>query len=140
MSMEIARVAIVAVIGVVLFNPFVSIVDGNSGVQAVGNESVTADHDSYVELDGYDLVDGSVTVDNGSGTTYSEGTDYELNQSAGSIHALGGGNISDGQTIEVSYEYQSTDGTTSTIIDLLPLFLVLLILVLLAAKMMSIMP
>jgi hypothetical protein len=140
MATDIARVAIIAVIGVVLFSPFVSVVNSNSGVQTIENETVTADFDNYVELDGYDLVDGTVTVDDGSGATYSEGTDYELNQSAGSIHALSGGTITDGQSIEVSYEYQATDGTTSTIIGLLPLFLALLILVILAAKAMSMMP
>jgi len=137
---EVAKIAVVAVIAVSLIGPFINVVGSSSGLQAVGNEPVTADHDTYVELEGYSLVDGSVTVDDGAGTTYSEGADYELNRSAGSINALSSGNITDSQTIEVSYDYEATSGTTTTIVGLLPLFMALLVLVVLAGAATDMMP
>ena len=137
---DIARIAVVAVIAVSLIGPFINVVGSSSGVQAVENETVTADYDSYVELEGYSIVDGSVRVDDGAGETYSAGADYELNQSAGSIHALSSGNITDGQTIEVSYDYEATSGTTTTIVGLLPMFMALLVLVVMAGAATDMMP
>ncbi|WP_225336646.1 hypothetical protein [Halomicrobium urmianum] len=97
MATNVARVAIVAVIAVVLVSPFISVVDSNVGEQSVANESVTADVGNYVELDGYQLVDGSVTVEAEDGTSYSEGSDYEVDYESGELQALSGGNISDGE-------------------------------------------
>ncbi|WP_225336640.1 hypothetical protein [Halomicrobium urmianum] len=137
MATNVARVAIVAVIAVVLVSPFISVVDSNVGEQSVANESVTADVGNYVELDGYQLVDGSVTVEAEDGTSYSEGSDYEVDYESGELQALSGGNISDGETVYTSYDYESTSGTTTTIAGLLPLFLALLILVVLARAVMD---
>lgn len=122
-----------------LVGPFNAAVADSTGTQSVTNESVTAEIDTFVELDGYDIVTDSETVYwyNNSSSSYEEvtsGTDYEMNYDPGQIKALSGGSIGDGDELKVSYDYQATDGTTTTIAGLVPLFVVLLILGVLAAK------
>lgn len=131
---EVATVVIALTIAATLFVPIADTVEGNSGTQTVTNESVTADVGNYTELDGYRIDEDSETVYNASGAEMTRGTDYEMGYENGSIKALSGGSISDGTTIQVSYDYQATDGTTSTILDLVPLFVALLILGVMAAK------
>jgi len=122
------------VIAVVLLGPFVSTISENSGTQAVTNESVTATTGEYVDVDGYD-VDGSTVVvygyndSSGSFEQAVEGTDYEFNDGPGEVKALNGSTlIDDGEEIKVTYDYAATSGTVTTILDLLPLLVGVLIL------------
>lgn len=125
-------------IAVTLFNPIAGAVTSTSGVQTVTNETVVADHGNWSELDGYDVEDGSVTVyePNGSDSyeTATAGDDYEVDYSAGSIQTLSSGSIDDGAELRVSYEYAATDGATTTILEMIPLFLALLVLGVMAGK------
>lgn len=136
---QIATVLIAVTIAATLLNPIASTVTQNTGTQTVSNETVTAHYGKYTDLDGYKIVSGSETVYNASGATMSSGTDYKIATKNGSIEALNGGSIADGNTIKVSYDYQATDGTTTTVIGLVPLFVGLLMLVVLAAKLMEMM-
>lgn len=122
------------VIAVVLLGPFVSTVNSNVGTQAVTNESVTASTGEFVELDGYDLVGSSVVVygyndSTGSFEQATEGTDYEINTGPGDVQALSGSSlIDDGEEVKVTYDFEATSGTTTTILNLLPLLVGVLIL------------
>lgn len=138
----IAAVLIAAAIAGTLFVPFNAAVTENTGAQTVTNESVTASVGESVELDGYNIQSNSETVYwfNSSDGDYEEvtsGTDYEMNYSEGAIYTLSGGSISDGDDLKVTYTYDATDGTTSTVVQLTPLLLALLILVVLAKPMMA---
>ncbi|WP_148414921.1 hypothetical protein [Haloferax sp. KTX1] len=136
----IAAVLIAATIAATLFMPISNVVTGNTGTQSVVNETATADVGTAVDLDGYEVVADSETVyyDNGSGwTTATAGTDYSFDDNSASVTALSGGSIDDGAALRVSYDYQATSGSTTTITGLIPLFVALLILGVLAAKAMD---
>lgn len=56
----------------------------------------------------------SVVVTNTAGTTtYVEGTDYEVDEAAGFIHILVGGDIADGQALKVDYDVPAHKRTRS---------------------------
>jgi len=115
------------VAGLILVSVFPAVsqsITDNTGVQSVGNESVTADVGNYTDLDGYNIKDGTVTVEN-DGTTYTEGDDYEIDYEAGELKALDSGTIEDGETLTVSYDYQASGKTTATIANLIPLVMAL---------------
>lgn len=136
---KIAGVMIALTVAAVLLNPIAGVVNDNSGDQDVVNESVTAQHDEYVDLDGYDIETDSETVyytNNTSGNweAATRGTDYEMNYSAGSVQALSSGDIEDGEELKVSYTYAATDGTTTTVVSMVPLFVALLILGVIASR------
>lgn len=120
-----------------MFNPIASTVYGSTGTQAIQNESLSADLDTYQDLEGFNIVDGSTTVEYDNGTawnTATEGTDYELALENGTIKPLSSGAIDQGDPLRVSYDYQVTSGTTTTIVQLVPLFVALMVLGLFAFK------
>lgn len=136
---KVAAVLVALTIAASLFGPVASAVNESTGVQSVDNETVTADVGNWAELDGYDVDSSSVTVEwyNSTSSSYetvSSGTDYELNASDGSIKALSGGDIGDGDELRVTYNYSATSGTTTTVGNLVPLFMALLIIGVLAAR------
>ncbi len=121
------QVMTAVVAGLILVSVFPAVsqsITDNTGVQSVGNESVTADVGNYTDLDGYNIKDGTVTVEN-DGTTYTEGDDYEIDYEAGELKALDSGTIEDGETLTVSYDYQASGKTTATIANLIPLVMAL---------------
>ena len=138
--MASTKSAVTVILGVVvvmaLFPALASSVHDNTGTQSVTNESVTASNTSYVELDQNDLVSGSETVywlnsTSGNYEVVSSPADYELNESDGSILANSTGSVGDGDSLKVSYDWQATDGSTTTIAGvILPLALILVLLVL----------
>jgi hypothetical protein len=135
---ELAALALALTVAGVLFVPISGAVTDGTGIQTVTNESVTADVGNHTDLEGYDI-DGStdtVTYTNGTGTTYTavEGSDYELATENGSIKVLSGGNIDDGASLKVSYDYQATSGTVTTVVGLVPLFVGLLLIGTIAGK------
>lgn len=76
----------------------------NVNAGAVSNESITAAVNKYVPL-AHDRVSNVVVKDATGATTYEEGSDYEVNVRLGWIKVLGGGDIQDGATLKVSYNY-----------------------------------
>lgn len=126
------KIMIAVAIAATLVSPFTGAIAGNTGeVGVAGN--VSADVGNYQEIEGYDVVTSNFTATD-DGTTLTEGTDYELNETEGTIKFLSGSStVNDSESVNLSYSYQATDGTTDTITGLLPLFVVLLVLVTLAA-------
>jgi len=127
------KLMIAVAIAATLVTPFTGAIAGHTGTVSV-NEKVTADVGTYQDIDGYDVDAGTFSAELSSdGTALTEGTDYNLNETAGTIEFIDSTNVNDGDSVDLSYDYQATDGTTSTITGLLPLFVGLLILVTLAA-------
>jgi hypothetical protein len=137
---KITALVIAVTIAAVLFIPFGSIVGDSTGVQTVDNESFTAEPGTWQELDGYHIVQDSETIayDDGTGyTNLTQGTDYELNNTAGTVKILESSNVSSGDDVRASYDWEKLDGPADTIVGLLPLFVALLILVSLAVPIMD---
>jgi hypothetical protein len=134
---QIMLVLLAVTIGAVLFIPFSSAIASNTGTQSVAGENVTADIGNYTDLNGYDVDSTTVTVDNSTGATV-DSADFTVNETDGSLLIESSvTNVNDGETLNVSYDYQATDGQTTTVATLLPLLLALLLLVTLAGRIMT---
>jgi hypothetical protein len=113
-------VALAVTIGIIVLQPVVGAINDSTGVQTEV-ENVTADVGNYTDLAGYDLKSGTITVNSSGGTTtYAQGSDYEVALDNGSLLVLSSGTISDGETLNVSYDYQATDSTTTTVLGFIP--------------------
>jgi len=137
---EIATTLVALTIAATLFAPITTAVTSNTGVQTVDNKSVTVESvGEYQQVEGYNVDGSTLTVDwyNSSSSSYetlTEGTDYEFNDSDASIKVLTSSDVSDGNELRLTYDYQATSGSTTTVADLIPLFVALLIIGVLAAK------
>jgi hypothetical protein len=135
---QIAALLIGVTIVATLFTPITTSIAENTGTSTVEDERLVATLDEANELRGYQIQDGTVTVeyDDGAGyTTATQGSDYTIDREAGTITPLSTGNISGGDELRVDYTYQATSGSTTTIVGLVPLFMGLIILVTMYAKM-----
>jgi hypothetical protein len=126
-------------IGAVFFVPVVDVIDGSTGEVQVENETVTtnASFSETYELSGDNITAGSETIEvdsSGSWTTLTAGTDYALNEGAGTIQFSDTTDVSAGDEIRASFTYQATTGIVTNIAGLLPVFLALLLLVPMANK------
>lgn len=140
----IMAVIIAVTIAATLFAPVANAVTDNSGSVSITNETVTAQYGQYVDLEGYDIDDGSETVwmqeGDGSYTQGTETTDYEMANANGSVQALSGSStIDDGETIKVSYTYQATSSQAETVLVIIPLMMGVLMLGVMAGKIMGMM-
>lgn len=130
----VAGALIAMTVVAVLIGPLATTVASSTGTVGV-NETVSAEPGSYQDITGYDLNANFTATNTNGGTTLTEGTDYELATENGSIKFLdGSANVAQGDDVELLYEYQGTDGTTTTIATLIPLFAALLILGTVAVK------
>lgn len=132
-GMKVAGVMIAIAIGAMLFMPINTAVTENTGSVDVENESVTAELDTYVDLDGYEIESGSETVRwyNETSDSYEpldSSTDYDLRTGAGAINVTSDSPVSNGDEVLVSYTYASTDGTESVILEMIPVLVAVLIL------------
>lgn len=134
---------VAAVVGILFLPVMADTVNNSTGTQTITNETVTADYDTAVTLDGYQLVQDSETVYGYNDTSASwevatSGTDYEMNYEPGEITVLNSSSlIDDGEELRVTYDYQATDSTTTLVLGFLPLLLGVLIFVTLAAGVMK---
>jgi len=127
---KVVGITVAVAIALIFLGPVSAAVADNTGT-ANDTENITVQTGEYVDLGGYDLVDGTVSVERYNATTESfesttEGTDYELNQSDGSVQALSSGAFSDGETARVGYEYEASGGLASTVAAFVPTMLGLL--------------
>jgi hypothetical protein len=81
----------------------------------VNGEEVTANHGTWVGLSKDYLVEPKETVfDPSTGTEYANGDDYEMDYQQGRIQTLSTGAISDGQSLEISYDYKTRGSFTAS--------------------------
>jgi len=127
-------------IGAVFFVPVVDVINNTTGEVEIENETVTtnASFSETYELRGDNITADSETIEvvnsDGTFTTLTAGTDYALNEEAGTIQFSDTTDVSAGDEIRASYTYQATDGIVTSIAGLLPVFLALLLLVPMANK------
>lgn len=138
----VAGLFVAVTIAAALFVPFATSVTDNTGAQSVTNESITADVNESVDLSGYDIDSGSETVWwlNSTSGSYEQVTspdDYSMTYDAGEISFNASGQVDDGDSVKVTYDYQATSGTVTTIAEQLPLFFALLVLGVIAGKLME---
>lgn len=130
----IATVVIAATIAATLLSPLASVATSNTGQVSVTNETVTANNE-FQDLQGYDIINGSVSVNDSQGNAV--GSDnFTVRHAPGEIRINNSSSpvVSDGEQVDVSYDYQASSETTATIAGLVPLLAVLIILVTIAAK------
>lgn len=78
----------------------------------VTDEAVTAAHGVAVQLSKINLTDTGFAVKNDAGTTtYTQGTDYDVDWAAGTLTAKAGGAITNGQSLKVSFTANAVSGT-----------------------------
>lgn len=136
----VVAVVVAVVVGMLFLQPVISAAETNTGQQSIGNETVNADYNEPVELDGYDIATNSETVwgYNDSSGTYEQavsGTDYEIDYGGGELEVLNGSSlIQDGEEVKVSYDYQASGQTVSLIAGFVPIMLVLLMFVAVAMR------
>jgi len=130
----ITTLVIALTIGAVFFIPVVDIINSNSGTQTI-NDSVVTDNASFTEtynLEGYDIVAGSETIEANDGTgwvTLTSGTDYVLTDGSAELELNDTANVNSGDEIRATYDYAATGGMVTSITGLLPVFLALILLV-----------
>lgn len=131
---EVAAIAIAVAVAAMFLAPVATTVSDNTGTQSVTNETITASTSNYVSLDGWDVVDGSVTVygyndSSGSYETATEGADYSIKLEPGSLQANSSSTlIEDGEDVKVSYDYEATTGTQTLVAGfIVTLFITLII-------------
>jgi len=125
--------SLAAVFGLIFLQPVVGAVNDNTGQQTVTDETVTADLDSYVDLGGFDVDEGSVVVESYNDTSESYETvsssDYVVRYPAGELQINSSASIvQDGESVRVSYQYQATDGAATTVVGFIPVILATLVL------------
>lgn len=136
----LVAVVLAVTTGMIFFPVVTDAVSTSTGTQTVTNETVTAETGEYVDLSGYSLEDGTVTVYGYNDTsdsyeTASEGSDYEVKLDSGELKALDGSTlIDDGEEVQVSYDYQATDDMTTMVIGFVPVMIGLLLFVVLAQR------
>lgn len=134
---KVAALLIAATIAVTLLNPVVGAVNSNTGSQDVTNESVTADTE-YQDLEGYNLDSGeTVYWYNSTSSSYeeiSEGSDYEIDRDSGQVKIDSSGKAAEGDDLKVTYSYQASSSTVTTVVGLAPLFMGLLVLGIIASR------
>lgn len=137
---QIAALLVAVTIAGTLLTPIADVIGGSTGVQTVGNQTVTADVGNFSnDLEGYDVVQDSETVyrfnsTSGANESLTEGTDYEFDYDNARVKPLAAGSVEDGDTLYVAYDYQATSGTVTTVAGLVPMFVALMILVVLANR------
>lgn len=83
--------------------------------ETITNETWTVNTGTYVELGEEPIEDGSETVYNSTGAVMTKGTDYEIGYDNGTIKALSGGDLTDGNTAEITYTHLYRSSTFLTI-------------------------
>ena len=80
-------------------------------VYSVVNETFNSgEYDTWVQLNHTNIVENSETVTDLTGaTTYTRGTDYEMNYTAGQIKVLSTGSMSNNTNYLISYDYTTTE-------------------------------
>lgn len=88
---------------------------------SVADASYTARSDRYIKFT-HRKVSNVVVTNVGGGTTYVVTTDYTVDEETGRLFCLSTGDISDGQLLEVDYDYteaayEKVQGGTDTVIE-----------------------
>lgn len=116
---KLVSVGAILVIGVLILGSVYAATPVDTKFQ--DDEQVTIDFQNNTQLDpGEDVFEwgasSTVTVNNSSGHTLTEGTDYEYYQSNGTIKWYNTADTSDGETATVDYEYEAPKQMAQSVI------------------------
>lgn len=124
---------IFAAVGVILLGIVAPVVADHTGEQSVTNETVNADYNNSVDLQGYDITKGTVTVYGFNDTSdkyevASDPGDYDIKYAPGEITFNSSSSlIQDGEEVKVTYDYTAAGPTASLVIGFIPVALALII-------------
>lgn len=114
MSQTVRAVVLLALVGVLLGTGVLATSqayqDSPTHVESIDNESLTQKVGEWQSVDaatkdGFAGAYDNETVRNSSGSTLTEGTDYEWNQSDGRIKFLDSSSTNNGSSAEIDYSY-----------------------------------
>lgn len=131
----VLALAVFSAVGVIMLGPVASVVDANTGTQTITNETVVADYNQSIDLQGYDIDSASETVWglNDSSGNYEQASspgDYTLDEGSGEVSFNSSSTlIQEGEEVKVSYTYQAAGPLASLVIGFITLGLGLLIFV-----------
>ena len=112
LAVGIVSVVVVCMIGVFIASQVHQLTPTQHEVtKTVINETFNSgEYDTWVQLAHTNIVNASETVTDLSGsTTYTRGTDYEMNYTAGQIKVLSTGSMSNWTDYLISYKYTTTE-------------------------------
>ncbi len=136
---KVLMLTVVVAVGMVLMTPIVDTVNNNTGQQTVTNETVNATYGERLDLQGYQINEGSETVYgyNESSDTYEVAPedDYTLHYESGQITLNSSSTLIDtGENVRVTYDYQATSELTSLVLGFIPVMIGVLLLVVVASR------
>jgi len=136
---KVLMLTVVVAVGMVLLTPIVDTVNNNTGQQTVTNETVNATYGERLDLQGYQINEGSETVYgyNESSDTYEVAPedDYTLHYESGQITLNSSSTLIDeGENVRVTYDYQATSELTSLVLGFIPVMIGVLLLVVVASR------
>jgi len=132
---KILALALAVTVSLVVLAPVVTSIDNSTGTQSVDNESFTADFGNFSDVSGYNIDSSTVEVYDDSGQVSSD--NFTVEEGSGEIQLFSNASndgVTDGETVEATYEYQATEGVTTTVIGFVPVMLVVLVIVALSRK------
>lgn len=134
----VLTLAVFTAVAVIMLNPIISTVNGHTGTQTVTNETVQADFNENIDLQGYNVVDGSETVwgYNQTSGSYEQATasDYTIHNEPGTISFNNTSLIDSGENVKVTYDYQATGETSALVLGFIPVGVGLFIFYAIASK------
>lgn len=139
----VLALAVFTAVGVILLGPVAAVTDQSTGSQTVTNETVVANHDTAVDLRGYDIDENSETVwgFNDTSGAYEQASspgDYSIDYNSGELTVNSSSTlIQDGEEVKVSYTYQAAGQLATLVIGFIPLGVGLLIFVGIANRVMG---
>lgn len=120
------------VFAAVLIAPIADVTADLSSQHTVSNETFSAETDTWVNLDQSSIVGDSETIEwfNSSSSSWEtlSSSEYAMDYDAGEVNVSSGGDVSPGDNMRASYDYQTVTGMTATVMNFIPLLVVVLIL------------
>ena len=132
-SGKLLAVVLAMVVAVVMIGPMITTTNDNTGTVAVDNETITAQLNEPVDLQGYEIQSGSVTAYDADDNVI-PASNYTVDLQPGEFNLTDTSEAADGEEISVTYDYQATDSTTETVVGIGPLLIALLALVVVAKE------
>lgn len=85
------------------------------GTNSVARETITANHGTAIQMEHTYIKEGSESVNESNGpASYVRGGDYDINYRTGEITTLSAGNITDGESLDVDYDWKIRSTATVT--------------------------
>lgn len=119
-STSVWEIAVIAVFLVLLLPGLNAAYSDATVTETIDNESLTVDYSVPADLEASDVVSyGNATVFNSTGAELAAGTDYDYDQSNGTVQFLNTANTTSGNTATVTYDYETRQDAAAGVATLL---------------------